>query len=42
VAECPAHAIQLMHYTDAQMMAKASALFNRIPEFIPLDESEVE
>jgi heterodisulfide reductase subunit A-like polyferredoxin len=27
VAECPARAIQLMHYTDAQIMAKISALF---------------
>jgi heterodisulfide reductase subunit A-like polyferredoxin len=25
-AECPARAIQLMHYTDAQMAAKVSAL----------------
>jgi len=25
-AECPARAIQLMHYTDAQMMAKVGAL----------------
>jgi heterodisulfide reductase subunit A-like polyferredoxin len=28
-AECPARAIQLMHYTDAQMIAKAGALFGR-------------
>jgi heterodisulfide reductase subunit A-like polyferredoxin len=27
-AECPARAIQLMHYTDAQMAAKVSALVN--------------
>lgn len=27
VAECPAKAIQLMHYTDAQMLAKVDALF---------------
>jgi len=26
VAECPARAIQLMHYTDAQMIAKVGAL----------------
>ena len=38
VSECPARAIQLMHYTDAQMVAKVEALF-RIPEgFIPLTE----
>ncbi len=28
VAECPAQAIQLMHYTDAQMRAKVDALLN--------------
>ncbi len=28
VAECPARAIQLKHYTDAQMMAKVGALFS--------------
>jgi heterodisulfide reductase subunit A-like polyferredoxin len=27
-SECPARAIQLMHYTDAQMIAKTRALFN--------------
>ncbi|RIK25055.1 MAG: hypothetical protein DCC55_40880, partial [Chloroflexi bacterium] len=27
VAECPAKAIQLMHYTDAQTLAKLDALF---------------
>jgi heterodisulfide reductase subunit A-like polyferredoxin len=27
VAECPARAIQLMHYTDAQLHAKTQALF---------------
>lgn len=27
VAECPGRAIQLMHYTDAQILAKISALF---------------
>ena len=31
VAECPAKAIQLMHYTDAQMLAKVDALFERQP-----------
>jgi heterodisulfide reductase subunit A-like polyferredoxin len=35
-AECPAQAIQLMHYTDAQMRAKTSALLNS-PGFIPLE-----
>ncbi|MBN1313820.1 MAG: FAD-dependent oxidoreductase [Anaerolineales bacterium] len=30
-AECPAKAIQLMHYTDAQMLTKVDALFNLIP-----------
>ena len=28
-AECPAKAIRLMHYTDAQMLAKVDALFGR-------------
>ena len=27
VAECPAKAITLMHYTDAQIVAKVDALF---------------
>ena len=31
VAECPARAIQLMHYTDAQMKAKVAALFGSLP-----------
>jgi ferredoxin len=31
-AECPAHAIQLMHYTDAQMSAKANILLNPVIE----------
>jgi len=30
VAECPARAIQLMHYTDAQLIAKVSALFTSV------------
>ncbi len=30
-AECPARAIQLMHYTDAQIMAKVSALLHPLP-----------
>ncbi len=38
-AECPAQAIQLMHYTDAQMMAKVGALFgNYPPGFVPLQK----
>lgn len=35
-AECPAGAIQLMHYTDAQMRAKVRALFEPAG-FVPLD-----
>lgn len=31
VAECPARAIQLMHYTDAQMVSKVNALTHFIP-----------
>jgi heterodisulfide reductase subunit A-like polyferredoxin len=38
VAECPAQAIQLMHYTDAQIAAKVSALFETPPGFVPLHE----
>jgi heterodisulfide reductase subunit A-like polyferredoxin len=39
-AECPAKAIQLMHYTDAQTLAKVDALFDRMPAgtgFVPLE-----
>ena len=39
-SECPARAIQLMHYTDAQMLTKVDALFKTKPlgtDFIPLD-----
>ncbi len=35
-AECPAGAIQLMHYTDAQMRAKVTALFQPTG-FVPLE-----
>ncbi len=35
-AECPAGAIQLMHYTDAQMRAKVTALFQPMG-FVPLE-----
>ncbi|GAB4575407.1 MAG: FAD-dependent oxidoreductase [Anaerolineae bacterium] len=34
VAECPAQAIQLMHYTDAQLDAKVHVLFDA-PEVLP-------
>jgi heterodisulfide reductase subunit A-like polyferredoxin len=37
-AECPARAIQLQHYTDAQMRAKVQALFWPDPAFVPLQE----
>jgi len=40
-AECPARAIQLMHYTDAQMRAKVSALVNPGFAFISLDEVSI-
>jgi heterodisulfide reductase subunit A-like polyferredoxin len=37
VAECPAKAIDLMHYTDVQMISKVDALFGFIPrEAIPV------
>jgi heterodisulfide reductase subunit A len=36
VAECPARAIQLMHYTDAQMAAKVDALMHPPADLIPL------
>jgi ferredoxin len=38
-AECPARAIQLTHYNDAQTVAKIDALFGRQPVepgFVPL------
>ncbi len=38
VAECPARAIQLQHYTDAQLMAKVKALTERPDAFIPVAE----
>ena len=39
VSECPAKAIQLMHYTDAQMLVKVDALFGkaRRPDLIPVE-----
>ncbi len=39
VAECPARAIQLMHYTDEQMVAKVSALLH--PTLIPISEVKI-
>jgi heterodisulfide reductase subunit A-like polyferredoxin len=36
VSECPARAIQLMHYTDEQLMAKVGALMSREAVFIPI------
>jgi heterodisulfide reductase subunit A-like polyferredoxin len=38
VAECPARAIQLMHFTDAQMMAQVGVLPERMPDFVPIQE----
>ena len=37
VAECPARAIQLMHYTDSQLMAKVEALLAPKFDLIPVD-----
>ena len=31
-AECPAQAIQLMHYRDAEMLPKIDALFDRVSQ----------
>jgi ferredoxin len=41
-AECPARAIQLMHYTDAQMAAEVRALVAPEQGFIPLENVFVE
>jgi len=43
VSECPAKAIQLMHYTDAQMLVKVDALFGKAnkPELISVESIEV-
>ena len=43
-AECPARAIQLLHYTDAQMLTKLDALFGTASiqaDFIPIERIEV-
>jgi heterodisulfide reductase subunit A-like polyferredoxin len=39
-AECPAQAIQLMHYTSPQMRAKVRALVDVTPIFIPMEQIE--
>jgi len=41
VAECPAQAIQLMHYTDAQMHWKVHALLETRVDFVPVKEITV-
>jgi heterodisulfide reductase subunit A-like polyferredoxin len=41
-AECPARAIQLMHYTDAQMMVKVKALMVKSEERVVRSESRLE
>jgi NAD-dependent dihydropyrimidine dehydrogenase PreA subunit len=44
-AECPARAIQLMHYTDAQTLTKLDAMFGRSAApagFIPLTSVQSE
>jgi heterodisulfide reductase subunit A-like polyferredoxin len=43
-SECPARAIQLMHYTDAQMLTKVDALFRKTPiepGFVPVDSIHI-
>ncbi|MFL7870160.1 MAG: FAD-dependent oxidoreductase [Anaerolineales bacterium] len=43
-AECPAQAIQLMHYTDAQTLAKVDALFGKFEKkniLISIEEVEI-
>lgn len=41
VAECPARAIQLMHYTDAQMVTKVQALLEPKAGFVSVGETSV-
>jgi heterodisulfide reductase subunit A-like polyferredoxin len=41
-AECPARAIQLMHYTDAQLAAQVRALVEGQEGFIPLEKLSLE
>lgn len=38
VAECPARAIQLMNYTDAQLMTKVRALVRPRVPLVAIDE----
>jgi ferredoxin len=38
VAECPARAIRLMHYTDVQMVTKVQALLQPNAGFVRTDE----
>ena len=40
VAECPAKAIQLMHYTDTQLIVEVETLINPQAGFVPLDQIE--
>jgi len=43
-SECPARAIQLMHYTDTQTLAKVDAMFGMEPAdagFIPIERIEI-
>ncbi len=40
-AECPARAIQLMHYTDAQMAAKVDALTSPACGFVSLEQIDM-
>jgi hypothetical protein len=37
VAECPARAIELRHFTDAQNTAKVGALIGPPEGFVPLE-----
>ena len=40
VSECPARAIQLMHYTDVQMATKVRALVKPDLPFVALEDIE--
>jgi ferredoxin len=43
-SECPARAIQLMHYTDVQTLAKIDTMFGKAPSeagFIPIESIEL-
>jgi ferredoxin len=41
VSECPAQAIELMHYTNQQIEAKVCALFDDPTGFVGLSEIKV-